>query len=268
VRDGLLLLPGEEVTTFWGHANVWGVGCWVDFRCHEDGAGMQQIVDWVHQRGGLLSPNHPKRGWPWEFTGVTGYRVVEAWQGAWRLYNAESLGFWEQRLVSGERVTAVGGSDCHSIAPAVFLHPWSLGTPCTWVYAQEPMTEEGILDAVRAGHAFLSEDTTGPFLELTASCSDRTYLMGDTIEAPEGAPVRFRLRYHGPAEKKLRLVRNGAVWQEAVAERDQVELEFEMPIEEPSYVRAEAAGFRGRPERGEVIHAFTNPIYLAPAGSS
>jgi hypothetical protein len=25
-------------------------------------------------------------------------------------------------------------------------------------------------------------------------------------------------------------------------------------------------GFRGRPERGEVVHALTNPIYLRPEG--
>ena len=30
----------------------------------------------------------------------------------------------------------------------------------------------------------------------------------------------------------------------------------------PGYVRAELRGFRGRPERGEVVWAMTNPIWL------
>ncbi|MEX2158697.1 MAG: CehA/McbA family metallohydrolase [Dehalococcoidia bacterium] len=260
-RERVLLLPGEEVTTFWGHANVWGLGAWVDFRCTDDG-GMQQIIDWVHERGGLFSPNHPKTGWPWEFTQVRGYRVCETWQGAWRFYNTESLEFWERRLDAGERVTAVGGSDCHSIAPAVYLHPWSLGTPCTWVFADEPLSEEGILAAVRAGHVFLSEDTTGPFLELTASCNGRGYVMGDTIEGQPGDPLRFRVRYHGPDGKRVRLFRNGALWHETVVDRGEAELEFELALEEPGYVRADVVGYRGRPERGEVVHALTNPIYL------
>jgi len=261
LRSGVLLIPGEEVTTFWGHANVWGAGGWVDFRVTDD-PGMQRVVDWVHQRGGLFSPNHPKRGWPWEFSDVRGFRVVEAWQGAWRFYNAESLAFWEQRLRAGERVTAVGGSDCHAIPPAITIHPWTLGNPCTWVYVRGPLSESGVLDAVRAGHVFLSEDATGPFLELTASCNAREFTTGDTIDAPAGASMRFRLHYRGPSEKKLRLVRDGEVWREAVADREDVTLEFEARLEAPGYLRAEAAGFRGRPERGEVIHALTNPLYL------
>ncbi|MBI4570972.1 MAG: PHP domain-containing protein [Chloroflexi bacterium] len=265
LRDGLLLIPGEEVTTFWGHANVWGAGCWVDFRA-TDGAGMERIIQFVEGRGGLFSVNHPKAsaGYPWEFD-VHGYRIVEAWQGAWRWHNHESIDFWERRLRAGDRVVAVGGSDCHSIPPAVFNQPWTLGNPCTWVYVPGPLDEEAVLDAVRAGHAFVSEDPTGPYLELTAECAGVSYLAGDAIAARQGASVRLRLRYRGPAGKKLRLVRDGAVWREAVAEREEQELEFALPLEGPGYLRAEAAGFRGRPERGEVLHALTNPIYFAPA---
>ena len=265
VRSNVLLIPGEEVTTHWGHANIWGVGCWVDFRCTDD-AAMQRVLEHVHAQGGLFSPNHPKRsaGNPWEFAGVRGYRVVEAWQGAWRFHNTESLAFWEQRLGQGERVVAVGGSDCHAIAPAVQLHPWTLGNPCTWVHVRGPLDEAGVLDAVRAGHVFVSEDPAGPFLELTASCQGRTYLMGDVVEAPPGATVRFRLHYRGPAEKKLRLLRGDELWQQVVADGEETTLEFEASLEEPGYVRAEVTGFRGRPERGEVVHALTNPIYLRP----
>ena len=264
--DGLLLIPGEEVTTGWGHANVWGAGGWVDFRCDDD-AGMQRIVDSVHERGGLFSPNHPKAsaGYPWEFEHVRGYRVAETWQGPWRFHNAESLDFWEQRLRAGDQVVAVGGSDCHSIPPAVHLHPWTLGDPCTWVYADN-LSEQAVLDAVRAGHVFISEDPTGPFLEATATCAGRSYLMGDTIAAPAGTPVEVRLRYRGPSGKKLRLLRDGELWRETIADGEDLELAFELPLDAPGYLRAEAAGFRGRPERGEVVHALCNPFYLAPEG--
>jgi hypothetical protein len=256
-----LLIPGEEVTTFWGHANVWGAGCWVDFRAVDD-AAMQATIDWVHERGGLFSPNHPKRGWPWEFSTVRGFQVCEAWQGAWRMFNVESLDFWEQRLRAGERVVTVGGSDCHSVAPAKFLHPWTLGNPCTWVYAREPLCEANVIEAVRAGHVFVSEDTGGPFLELSATCGGQTYLMGDTIAAPQDAPVTLRLRYRGPPEKKLRLYRNGSLWREEIADKSEWEKELELRLDEPGYIRAAAEGFRGRPERGEVVHALSNPLFL------
>ncbi|MGB2695141.1 MAG: CehA/McbA family metallohydrolase [Dehalococcoidia bacterium] len=262
-RDGLLLLPGEEVTTFWGHANVWGLDGWVDFRFRDD-ASAQQVLEWVHERGGLFSPNHPKpsAGYPWTFDQTKGFRVVEAWQGAWRWHNEESLEFWEERLRNGEQVVAVGGSDCHSIPPAVTQQPWTVGNPCTWTYVQGALDEAGVLDAVRKGHVFVSEDTTGPYLELTASCGGETYQMGDTIEAPEGTPVRYSVRYRGPSEKKLRFVRDSELWQEFVADKEDTTVEFEAPLDAPGYVRVEAAGFRGRPERGEVIHALTNPLYV------
>jgi hypothetical protein len=259
--DDFLLIPGEEVTTFWGHANVWGTGGWVDFRCHDD-ATMQQLVDWVHARGGLFSPNHPKTGWPWEFAGVRGFSAVEAWQGAWRFYNEQSLDFWERRLRAGERPTAVGGSDCHSLPPAQPKQPWTVGTPCTWVYCRGALDEAAVLDGVRRGNVILSEDPTGPYLEFGATCDGRSYMMGETVEARDGALLRLRLHYQGPVDKKLRVLRNGEVWQQCVADKEDVTLEFELPVEEPGYVRAEVMGFRGRPERGEVVHAMTNPIYL------
>ena len=60
------------------------------------------------------------------------------------------------------------------------------------------------------------------------------------------------------------MIRNGELWQEVVAEKEEQTVAFDMKLDEQGYVRAEAAGFRGRPERGEVVHALTNPIYLRP----
>ena len=37
--------------------------------------------------------------------------------------------------------------------------------------------------------------------------------------------------------------------------------EFELRCDGDDYLRVECRGFRGRPDRGEVVHALTNPIY-------
>ncbi len=37
---------------------------------------------------------------------------------------------------------------------------------------------------------------------------------------------------------------------------------FSLELSGRSYVRAELRGYRGRPERGEVVWAMTNPIWL------
>ncbi len=86
--------------------------------------------------------------------------------------------------------------------------------------------------------------------------------MGDVIEPLPGGSIRIRLRYRGPEEKRLILYRNRDVfWEGRAPVEDHVE-EFSVPVEDRTYLRAEAVGFRGRPERGEVVHALTNPIYV------
>ncbi len=57
-RLGLILLPGVEVTTFFGHAVVLGgtrVPEWRDI----ESRGMDALVEAVHSDGGLLSVAHP-----------------------------------------------------------------------------------------------------------------------------------------------------------------------------------------------------------------
>lgn len=263
---GIVLVPGEEWTTYWGHANVWGLRRWVDFRC-QDADTVRRVMEFVHGQGGLFSVNHPKKiGNPWEFTEVDGYRCVEVWQAPWRVMNWESVAFWEERLAAGERIVGVGGSDTHSIPPAPFIQPWGLGEPCTWVYAPSPLDEASLLAAIGRGHVFISEDPTGPFLELRAAGAGegrQEALMGDVIEVAEGVVVRLRVAYRGPAGKKLRLLAGGQVWREAELPQEELAQEFEFRAEASTYVRAEVRGFRGRPQRGEVVHALTNPIYIA-----
>ena len=56
-RYGIALIPGQEVTTEFGHANAFGDIGWVDFR--------EPAANWVktvRERGGLLSINHPLGG--------------------------------------------------------------------------------------------------------------------------------------------------------------------------------------------------------------
>ena len=56
-RYGIILLPGQEVTTTGGHAGALGEVGWVDFRLPAD-AWLEQ----TERRGGLLSVNHPIAG--------------------------------------------------------------------------------------------------------------------------------------------------------------------------------------------------------------
>jgi hypothetical protein len=258
-----LLIMGEEITMYGGHANVWGLDGWIDFR-GSDGDRVQRLVEDANRRGSMFSINHPDSPIPWLHPEVRGYQAVEVWNAPWRYFNEPALQRWDEHLRRGERMVAVGGSDSHCVPPAKMTQPNGPGEPCTWVYVEGPLTERAVLDAVAAGHVFVSEAPTGPFAELRADADGSgafATMAGDRVDAPADRAVRFRVVYRGPEGKHIRLFGRDGLVREITAETEEHDAEFELRLDGDGYVRAEVRGFRGRPERGEVVHALTNPIY-------
>ncbi len=144
--DDLLLIPGREVTTFQGHANVFGLAGPLDFQIGSPRAPTLAVLqDQVEKAGGLLSINHPGLpsgeacmgcGWSNAATDFSRVQAIEAVNGGQAEGPLSGLAFWEARLNEGLRITAVGGSDNHDAAidPA---RPGSVGYPTTVVHAAE-----------------------------------------------------------------------------------------------------------------------------------
>jgi hypothetical protein len=222
--DDLLLIPGREITTFQGHANVLGPTGPLDFQLGSPRlptlAALQMQVE---SAGGLISINHPGQpsgeacmgcGWTVKDTDFSRIQAIEAVNGgALRLPGgAESMisgiPFWEARLNAGFRIAAVGGSDNHDAG----LDPAGgsgIGFPTTVVHATE-LSQPAVLAAIRAGHVFV--DITGSRdrrLEVTAASGPRTAEMGDALAAPAGAPVRMTIRVTHAAGASLSLVGDG-----------------------------------------------------------
>jgi predicted metal-dependent phosphoesterase TrpH len=204
----LLLIPGQEITTYYGHANAWGIRSCQEFRCRDD-ATMARIIDAVHVGGALFSVNHPKDNGPaWEYSSDLPFDGVEAWQGLWEANNWQSLDFWDSLLRRGRRVVAVGGSDQHVAPFTKETRLYDLGTPTTWVYAEE-LSTAGILGGIRAGHVFISADPQGPELHLIADADeDGVYegMMGDEVIVAAGRSVMLRAQVVGGRDLVLRIV--------------------------------------------------------------
>lgn len=258
----LLLIPGQEVTTYYGHANVWGLDRWLDFRCRSD-ADMAQVIAEAHRRGLLFSVNHPKPEGPaWEYSLDLPIDCVEVWQGLWPARNEAALAFWERLLGQRRRIVAVGGSDKHQEALGEApVNPWLLGQPTTFVYA-EALTTESILAGVRAGHVFISADVTMPHLFLTASVGDQTAMMGDRLAGHEPAVVRCQVI--GGQGYMLRLVgAQGQLSWQPISE-DDMTVELSVNLAEQQYIRAEVRSVPLRPGElpdKQTILALSNPIF-------
>jgi hypothetical protein len=183
----LLLVPGEEVTTYSGHANVWGLRQWVDFRFTTD-AEIHSLLHWVEARNRPFSINHPKKvGPPWKFADP-GFGVREVWQAPWRWYNWESVNAWEEQLVAGRRIVPVGGSDAHSATPTSPGYTHHVGEPTTWLYCETGLNEPAILKAITTGRTTISDGPKGPFLTLEQDAEGRVTAM---FERAAGADLEF-----------------------------------------------------------------------------
>ncbi|GGF21179.1 phosphoesterase [Youhaiella tibetensis] len=160
----LVFVRGMEVTTATGHANVFGVDDWIDFRMTRP-EHAHVLADAVHKRGGLLSINHDKPTIPWDYE-LPQADLQEVWQTAWLAYNWISLARYQQRLASGLRISAIGGSDFHQPDRLMPEGPFVVGRPTTVLELPE-LSEDAILAAMKAGRGYVTESPTGPHLAIT-----------------------------------------------------------------------------------------------------
>lgn len=221
--DTLLMIPGREVTTFQGHANVFGTTEQIDFRLGTPQVpNVNRILEEVQSLHALISINHPTsptdetcRGCGWSAPD-TDYRRVQAVEalnagelfgalGGARL-KAPGVSFWRDLLNRGYRITGVGGSDNHDVE----LGKLGVGFPTTVVYAPE-LSERAILDAIRAGRVFIDvRGTRDRLLELTARAGSATAMMGDALAAPAGATVQFSVHVTHAKGGQVMIEQDGA----------------------------------------------------------
>ena len=217
--DRLLLIPGREITTFNGHANVFGPTDFIDFRLGSASVPtIGRLLDQVEALHGLISINHPKLpsgeicmgcGWTVADADYARFQAVEIVNGgATALFSTadnpvSGIPFWEDLLNKGHRLTAIGGSDNHN-GPDTKA---PVGYPTTVVYAQN-LSDAAILKAIRAGHVFVDvEGAKDRLLELSAR--DGRVTMGDAMKVRRGETVVFAVHAAGAAGAKVSLVEDG-----------------------------------------------------------
>ena len=262
-HDRLLLLRGQEVTSFYGHANVYGTSEIVDFRIGHPGVTAEKIFAEARALGGLLSVNHPARetgekctGCGWNAPG-TDWSQVEALE----VVNAFTVSgptagepFWHARLNEGHRITGVGGSDDHgaSTRPGT-----AVGTPTTVIQA-EALTEAALLRGIRAGRVYIKvRGPEAPDVEFTAPGIGAA--MGDVVKLQSAQQrVSFRLAVQQGIGQRIDVIRNGTVVDQAVPQPIAVvdaALEFSLDVTRGDWVRVNL-----RDASGTTL--LTNPIYF------
>jgi hypothetical protein len=221
--DDILLMPGREITTFSGHANLIGVVAPLDFRVSGDRDWNALLHDAARLQG-IVSINHPVRpsgeicmgcGWtPQPEADPSLLQAVEVVNGMDADTPYSGIPFWESLLNAGYRLIAIGGSDNHDASkmlPDVGSGP--VGMPTTVVHAQALSIPE-ILAGLRAGHVFVDvQGSRDRSLVFSARAGGAEAQVGDALSSRSGSTVEFEIRADNIPGAHIEVIQDGRIIQ-------------------------------------------------------
>jgi hypothetical protein len=249
-HPGKVIIRSSETITYHGHANqhrslryldhriggpVWeldpGSGALTLLRANRTPAELFAEIEAAH---GIAQLNHVTscpsslpfcqqscRGCPWDYTeqetDFSRVQAIEVPSGSattFLLFGDAATQFWEQRLAAGHRIAVVGVSDSHEAGHDDPVDPLDspVGNAATVVYAEE-LSEQGIVEGIRAGHTYAKITADGADLRFSVTGDQGgTGIMGDALPDTSGTLHAEVLNVPaGAPEQQLRLFRNGVV---------------------------------------------------------
>jgi len=294
-----LVIRSAEIITYRGHAMNHGSARYVDHRAgpvyelapNGDASLLRAaqppstMFAAIVGAGGIAQLNHVTtcpsntpycrrtcRGCPWDYSSEeTQYgdvAAIEVQSGSvfkYELFTQAAIAFWDAALAAGAHIAAVGSSDSHNAGVAADALDSPIGQATTVVYA-EALSEQGILDGVRAGHTYVKLfGNGGPDVRLDAiGDAGGAGIMGDSIPDRSATLVATVSGIEvGAKQHFVKLFRNGV-------------LTDSVPVDAPGGVqlfRAESPGrYRVQLERdrktpmnqtlADVIVVLTSPVYV------
>lgn len=239
---GLLLIPGMELTSYWGHTNFLGLAEPVeDWRCAKIADVADKMAE-ARENGATIVVNHPcsdagfnrwLSGWDVAFD------ALEIWNGNWAPHNVAAVALWQELLVAGRRIACTGGSDFH------LKNRRRHGRPANRLLAPT-RSNAGILQAVRAG------------ANVVCSAPDETMItplpgspmFGDTADT--GAELGFALTGLAKGDT-LRVITEAGPQDSVTAQGSTLEIAQRL---QSRFIRFEVWS-------GDTPRLFSNPIYAA-----
>ncbi|MGE8231972.1 MAG: CehA/McbA family metallohydrolase [Stenotrophomonas sp.] len=216
--DQLLLIPGMEVTTFQGHANVFGVNGPLPFRLGEQVPDWSSLLGQLKRSDAVFSINHPALpsgedcmgcGWtPATPVDMAAVQAVEVVNGSQADGPRAGVGFWEKQLQQGRRMTAIGGSDSHN--PGAANGPSPIGLPATLVHAPA-LSRNAILAALKQGRVVVDvRNVAGSRLDLwLQSDAGQRAEMGQQLALPAGQWATLHAELDYPRPVRIELIVDG-----------------------------------------------------------
>ncbi len=257
----------------------------------------QQVVDAVREAGGMSFIAHPQDlaapafgegDISWEAWDVTGYTGLELWNGLsefktylksklhgiFYAYLPQFIGHgpypevlqkWDELLLDGNRVIAIGGSDAHawphSLGPLkriIFPYIYHFKAINTHIFISEPLTGDSptdrrlIYEAFETGRCYIGYDlpTSTKGFTFKAQGREKNVIMGEEIPAKGGVTMQIHL----PQLAECRLIKDGEVLKEWKRQHNCTHITTESGVYRVEVYRR----YLGR----KVGWIFSNPIFV------
>ena len=275
--DGLLVIQGQELTDDNGHVNVWGEKVPEEPPYDlKDKEAYIKLINKCKKSGATVCANHPfcsNCGFTFDIDNLP-VDCVEVWNTIQHSDNVTNLKWWEKKLLSGERLAAVGGSDFHRDYGILDM----MAMPTTITYAKSN-TKDDILAALREGRSVITIKPDSSMIYLSVEDA----MLGDSIELKDGLTGSCTVTKLLP-RFTLRIFNNEKIIYEHKATVFEKEHNAVFGIKEKGFVRAEIdykltptmkklVGFaenkfmssrnkEASPTADELFWAFTNPIWI------
>lgn len=272
---GVAIFPGMEISGNLGHVNIWGENLPFERIPRPDTEeAYYTLIEKVREAGCHISVNHPfDRKLSWKIDRDT-FKMdsVEVWNSPMHTDNIYCQQWWAQKLLNGEFIPAVGGSDYHEDYVVTRL----LGVPTTYVCAESNSIED-VIAAIKRGNVFVTNSPKAPKLFLTSGDA----VPGDRVQFTESSYVTVDAELLKKGQT-LRIYHNENVIFEHKAEKNEKNFTVSVPVKEKGFVRADVkftynplikAGYVkvagkgfGMHDEGErvpdMLYSFTNPIFF------
>ncbi|MCI5062017.1 MAG: CehA/McbA family metallohydrolase [Algiphilus sp.] len=287
----LLIVPGREIITYFGHANTHGEtpGLY-EYRQGFEDVSLGDIQKKARAMGALFQISHPTFFPPplfenlcrgcffqlgdeidWDAVDtievLTGPVITQAEDiglplpvGIENPFMQSAIDLWEEKLLAGHRITAVSGSDSKGVEAEAVRDRIGYGSSATAVQLDE-LSRDALFAALRAGRAYIR--TRGvddsPELRMTATAGNQSVTFGGTLAS---ATATLRTEVLGGEGQRLRYYANGRRMRSVAVNSDPFVHEITIndladagPL--GTFWRVETADLRARTTIG-------NPVFLKP----
>lgn len=272
---GVTVIPGLEITGDLGHVNVFGEELpFTKIMRPKTKEEYYAYLKMARAKGAAVSVNHPSdRRFSWRVDLDTiEMDTVELWNAPMHTDNVYCMEWWEKELLKGRYIPAIGGSDYHQDYLGI-TH--LLASPTTYVCAYSN-TKEDILEAMKAGHVFVTNTPSAAKIFLTAGKA----IPGDTVEYADVKKANVTLE-HMFRGHTLNVYCNEKVILSHTAASFEKDPSFDFDVPGTGFIRAEIRVDLPAPfkklyvKAGPKLHAhapgeavptfiysFTNPIFF------